>query len=362
MLMRSAHSSDQKGIHGSTRSHIASRLAKAQIYANQLFELLADRSTTGADERDVLEARAYAAYIAGAEKFEKQSWEPCVVKYSEAWVIYNALSLSSQNDAFKDLLSGTIEPSIRYGAYQMGIPRTVGEPAIARKYFPKDDPELTTAIQKLDSSVSADNEEAKIVSAGLELAPKQITWRSRTVDIEDAGIAMALGSVAGASKVLSEKLSADSSAHPKDKAAAYDDILIHSQDAVDATNKAIQELLAEGIGQSDKRMQSLQITKTAVSYDLISWRIGRNRVLSGENDGVSMESAPMAQGKSKKKKEAAEKNEGTGRKLFRLREKVVLYDASLQSLEMVKELPGVASDSAFLTELEARKGYFRALK
>jgi len=54
--------------------------------------------------------------------------------------------------------------------------------------------------------------------------------------------------------------------------------------------------------------------------------------------------------------------ESTGRKLAHLREKAVLYDAILQSLDAIKELPGVAGDASLLEELEAKFGYFSALK
>jgi len=107
-------------------------------------------------------------------------------------------------------------------------------------------------------------------------------------------------------------------------------------------------------------MQSLQITRTAVSYDMVSWRIGRNRVLVGEQDGAVVDTPVTKQ--SKKKDSKPVKEEGTGRKLAYLREKAVLYDSILQSLDSIKELPGVAADSSFLEELDAKYGYFSALK
>ena len=122
----------------------------------------------------------------------------------------------------------------------------------------------------------------------------------------------------------------------------------------------IDELVGEGVGQGDRRMQSLQITRTAVSYDMVSWRIGRNRVLVGERDGAVIDNLVVKQ--SKKKDIKLTKEEGTGRKLAHFREKAVLYDSILQSLDSIKELPGVAADSAFLEELDAKHGYFSALK
>ncbi|CZR62419.1 related to signal recognition particle 68 kDa protein [Phialocephala subalpina] len=360
MSMREIHSAEKKGITGSTRSHIISRLHKAHTYAKNLFELLTD-SQTKASSGDVLEARAYAASLAGAMEFEKQNWEDCVKSYSEARIIYSALATATKSEMFKDLLSDPVDPSIRYGAYQMRLPRTVAIPTIARKYFPRLEATLVAEVEKLDPDVL--NEQPTRARAGAAESgdvPKTITWRSRTVDIEDAAIAGALASVKAAAKKLSETLSSVTAVQAKERASAYDDILIASQDAVDATKRAIDELVGEGVGQGDKRMQSLQITRTAVSYEMVSWRIGRNRVLVGERDGTSPDSPIVHQSKKKNRKPV--KEEGTGQKLAHFREKAVLYDAILQSLDSIKELPGVAADSAFLEELEAKHQYFSALK
>ena len=364
MYMKSAHSADAKGITGAARSHIISRLHKAFKVQEGVLEALSDRAVSGATETDLLEARAYATSLAGAEQFEKQSWQACVTDYSIVWAIYTALTSSTKSDIYKDLVTSTVEPSIRYGAYQMKLARTMAIPVIVRKFFPMDDQSLVKTVERLDPTILKDTSKAKPEPAENDAASRTITWRSRTVDLEDASIAVALSAVTTAAKNLSETLSSTSTSHPRERASAYDDILIASQDAVDATKHSIDELVAEGISQGDKRIQSLQITRTAIGYDLISWRIGRNRVLTGDHDGALPDSAPIA--KSRKSKEAdgatVDKEEGTGRKLAKLRERVVLYDSTLQSLDSIKELPGVSSDAEFLGELEAKYNYFRALK
>jgi signal recognition particle subunit SRP68 len=358
--MREAHSSDTKGMTGSARSHIISRLHKATIYANHLSRLLSNQEQTGATDEDVLEVRAYATALTGAREFEKQSWEACVKSYSEARIIYSALATFTRSDVFKDILADPVDPSIRYAAYQMRMPRTVAIPTIARKYFSRSDSELLLKVEKLDPEALNDEPKVKAANAEMGAAPKTITWRSRTVDLEDAAIATALTSVHSAASILSETLTSSAAASSKLRASAYDDILNASQDAVDATKHAIDELSAEGVQQDDKRMQSLQITRTAVTYDMISWRIGRNRVLVGDRDGAASSNIDSSQ--AKKKKGNSAKEETTGRKLAHLREEAVLYDSILQSIESIKELPGVAADSTFLEEIEAKYCYFSALK
>ncbi|RFU35690.1 hypothetical protein B7463_g647, partial [Scytalidium lignicola] len=358
--MKSVHNADNKGITGSTRSHIISRLHKAARCADSLFQLLKDQSQTGANGVDVLEARAYAASLTGDVEFAKQSWEASLKSYSEARVIYDVLATSTKSDVFKDLLSGRLDPFIRYAAYQLKVSRTVAVPAIARQYFPISDNELVLELEKLDTDFLKNQDPvAKTESANSVAAPKTITWRSRTVDLEDASITTALVAVQSAVEELSKRLSTADALQPRDKAAGYDEILIASQDAVDATKHAIDELMAEKVGQGDKRMQSLQITRTAVSYEMISWRIGRNRVLVGDKDGAVDNSTTTL---SKRSRKAASKPESTGHRLAHLRERVVLYDGILQSLDSIKELPGVAGDSVFLEELGAKYSYFQALK
>lgn len=381
--MKASHSEDNadKNITGSTRKHIVSRLHKAVHYANQVVELVSDTSASGASDADVLEARAYAYALAGAQEFEKQAegvksknaspqrWSSCLINYSAARVIYSSLLKSTKKDLFKEVLAGTTDPSIRYAAYQSRIPRTVGVPAVATKYFPKDDAKLVQAVQKLDPAALEEEEAASSRKSGRPLSKlsnsttdSQITWRGRTANVVDAAIGQALASVDTASSVLDE--TTNSSTSPKDRANAYDDILIASQDAVDATRRAIEELEKEGVDEGDSRMQDLRVTNLAVNYDLISWRVGRNRVLVGKDDGLTFPANPPQKPRRQRKdgKEWVEREEPTGRKLARLRERTALYDAILQSIDSVKELRGAARDTGFVAELDGQRAYFQALK
>lgn len=366
MAMKSGHAADTKGISGHTRSHVVSRLDKAAKAAEYLADVLS-QGGSGASPTDLLEARAYAALLRGAAQFENRSWEPCLRSYSAARVIYGALASSSstKGDLYKELLSETIDPSLRYAAYQLKTPRTLPIPVIARKAFPTSDEDLVAAIQKLDpSALKDDGTDGEKGLSGAAGVSRTLTWRSREVKIEDAAIATSWGALDVAKAHLAEKLSSDREIPPKDMAAAYDDVLIVSQDAVDATKQAIDDLRGEGVSPSDSRMQSLYITRTAVNYEMISWRIGRNRVLTGEHDGALVESGAVPRRKAAKQASEKQRTEQLppGRLIARLKEKVVLYDGTLQSLESIKELPGVAADGELLGQLEATVKYFNALK
>ena len=368
--MKTVHSADAgaKGVTGSTKRHICSRLHKASGYAGQLVELLKNKEVTKATEQAISEARAYYISLRGAIDFEKENWEDCLYGYSEARLIYTTLAkarAAKHEDLFKDLLNSTIDPSIRYAAYQLKLSRTISIETIVSRYVKRSDNEFVQEILKenpeaLDDPATA---QRKTPSGNAENVPKTIKWRSREVNLEDAATAQALAAVSTAEANLTSFLVSNPGAASQAKASAYDEILIPSQDAVDATKTAIDELSAEGVPQGDHRMQALQITRTAVNYALVGWRIGRNRVLCGKQDGAVFESEAKKPKKTRKDGKARPiQEESTGRKLTRLREIVVLYDSTLQSLDSVKELPGVAADQKFVEELEAKRAYFAALR
>ncbi|KAI6785118.1 Signal recognition particle subunit-like protein [Emericellopsis cladophorae] len=364
MGMKSSHASDDKGLNSHARSHVVSRLTKAARAAEELVEALGATDESGASTTDVLEAQAYAAMIQAAMCFEKHSWEACLRNYATAWVVYSALQSSTKTDIYKELLSETIDPSIRYAAYQLKTPRTTPIPVIAHKAFPQSDSALVENVNQLDPTILKQADASQDAKDG-ESIPQTLTWRSREVKIEDAQIAEAWAAVIQAKKTLSEKVKEIDDDHHFEKAAAYDEILAATGDAVDATKTAIDELRAEGVGSGDPRMQSLQITRTAVNYEMVSWRIGRNRVLTGGDDGAAERygHGRRRRNKAKAKDEPLkdERELPTSKKLHKLKEKVALYDGTLQNLRTIKELPGVAADEELAAKLDASVKYFEAL-
>lgn len=370
MQMKSLHSTDSgtKGIAGSTRHHIGSRLYKATSYAQKLVESLKE-DKSGATSKPLLEARAYHVSLKGSAEFEKQNWENCLHEYSEARLIYAALGRSEntkEDDVFRDLISSIVDPSLRYAAYQLKLPRTTSIDKIVARYLRRSNNEFLEKLTKTypDALDTISTEKRKAPGENIQDLPQTITWRSRTVNLEDAATAQALATVSAAEQKLSFFLSSNSDLDPKKRAAAYDDVLIPSQDAVDATKTAIDELTVDGVPQEDRRMQSLQITRTAVNYDLVRWRVGRNRILCGDHDGAVLDDKISRQPKKPRKDGKARRaqEESANHKLTRLRERVVLYDSTLQSLDSIKELPGVAADEAFLLELESKRAYFASLR
>ncbi|KKA27572.1 hypothetical protein TD95_001459 [Thielaviopsis punctulata] len=381
MGIKTQHATDSKGLTGKARTHIISRLHRAATLAEQVSAGLTARDSDSLTA-DVLEARAYANMIAAAEQFERRQWEKSLAHYAVARSIYAALLAKTTADAiFKDLIAETLDPNIRFAAYQLKVPRTLPIDVIVRKYFPTSANEAVAAeINAIDPSIlktadvdMADAAAADSASLAADEIPKTITWRSRQVPIEDGAIAQAWARVQASKSALPGLLSAALVA--KDQAAAYDDILAATQDAVDATKQAIDELRGEGVPQSDARMQALQVTRTAVNYEMISWQIGRNRVLTGPDDGLLPEYSSLSRRQLKKLHAANQSGaistaaaaasahgEKPAFKLTKLKERVALYDGVLRSLDQIRDLPGVAADDALATRLAAYTDYFSALK
>ena len=371
MHVKSKRSAEQgtKSLKGKAKTYTLSRLHRACFYAGQLVGLLQEHPNLNSNIEGLLEARAYQIGLCGALCFEKQEWDKSLQHYSEARLLYTTLATwkgAKREDLFRDLLSTTIDPSIRYAAYRLKLPRTISIDDIVARKIPRVGNAFIEEVLKRNPEALTNTSVSKKKSGGggAGTAVQTIDWRSRRVNIEDASTAQALEAVTVAEAALEESLSINETSSPQDKAASYDQVLLPSQDAVDATKTAIDELLAEGVSQSDHRMQSLQITRTAVNYSLIKWRIGRNRILCGGQDGALFETIPtkaVKKGKGKGQTESLTE-ETTGHKIKRLRERLVLYDASLQSFDAAKELPGVAADAALMEELEAQQAYFAALR
>lgn len=396
MHIKSSHAEDnaEQRITGSTRQHIISRLHKAVTHANKLAELLKDRQTTQASDNDYLEARAYAQCLAGAEEFERQSshrredpaaaWRQCLVRFSEAHIIYTALLLASKNDLFKEVIGGTVDPSIRYAAYQSRLPRTIAISTVAKEHFPRDEAEVLKLVVKLNPAAFGDDKVEVTTSengtSNTVAIPTSISWRGRTAPIADAAIGQALAATSiatsnlatafqiGTSHTDTNDVSKSVPTDSKTLAAAYDPVLTAAQDTVDAIRRSISDLAKEGVPESDTRMQDLRVSDLAANYALISWRIGRNRVLissSGtQDDGLEVDSERNHPARKVKKTKIQHtvKADSKGRRMTRLAERVVLYDATLQSIDSVKDLRGAARDSNFMTELDSKRAYFQALK
>lgn len=364
-------------ITGANRVHIITKLNKAAKFAWGLHTLLKD---SGANDIDLLQIRAYHASLLGAEEFEKQSegqkpktvlanrdrWNKCLRSYATTRVLYSSLSTHLPTELFQDFIINTVDPMLRYVAHQARLSRSIAVSSVALSHFPKDDPDLVTALTRLDANALSEqappstvDENARPTADVAARAPTKITWRGHQAEISDAAIGQAFAQISLAEEKLNKYLNEHPEAADSARAAAYDDILLASQDAVDATKRATDELEKEGVDESDSRMQDLRVTSLYVQYELISWRVGRNRVLIGHFDGLD---SHVGDPNSSKRKRGQPGDSSNNKRLAGLRQRLVLYDATLQSIESIKSIRGAQRDSAFVAELDEALAYFKALK
>lgn len=344
-----------------TRLQVISKLNQAAKTVELLVATLTDKES-GATSTDVLSAWAYGAVLKGDAYFRGKKWQACLDSYSVAKVIYSALPTTTllEGNSYKDYVSDLVDTPLRFAQRQLNIPTTLSILALAKKHFPKSDKTLTERVEEVAPGFLQEEEDTAMTDGD---ALRTVVWRNRKVPVEDAEIALKLEALDTAASELSQKLSSSVDLKPNSKAEAYDAVLELSNDAVDATQQAIDELKEQGVPQGDSRMQSLAILRTKLKYDLLSWQIGRNRVLMGDKDGAVLEDGPTL--KSKKKAAAlAEPQQAIkdSQQVKQQEKKVNLYDKTLQNLEVANELPGVAADEHLAAEIDAVSKYFTALK
>lgn len=305
MHMKSLITDDPESASRSIKDHIKSRLQKAHRHASQLRDLFSDLASKATDV-DIVEATAYASSLAGAVAFEKAHWEDALREFAIARTSYDTLSFAVKSDIYKEFLTSTVDPSLRYAAYQLEIPRSVDTTGLAKQFFPQQDQALIETLKGLNPKVLGGGDATEVEDGETAIVISSVNWRGRVAAIDEADIAVALGNAQKAETSLQAYMSGNPN---QDQAAAFDELLQAWQDSVDATKREIDRATADGVSTTDPKLQKLQLVFTYVNYNLISRRIGRNRVMV---DAISRT------------------NTKTEKKVNSLKELVVLYDAILQ--------------------------------
>lgn len=341
-----------------TKKQVVSQLVHATKIVEKLVAVLAD-GESGATSANVLSAWAYAAVLKGDASFRDKKWQQCLASYSTAKIIYTVLPTTTvEGNIFKDHVTDSVDTPLRYAQRQLDIPTSLSILALSKKHFPQSDQSLVSRVEEVAPGFLKEEEDTEMTDGG---ALRTVTWRNRKVPVEDAEIALKLNALDSAASDLSHKLGSSSEVRANNRAEAYDAVLEISNDAVDATQQVIDELKEQGVAQGDSRMQSLAILRTKLKYDLLSWQIGRNRVLMGDKDGAVLGDGPRVKRRNKLP-EVDQPLIQDSQQVKQQEKKVNLYDKTLQSLEVANELPGVAADEHLAAEIDAVAKYFTALK
>lgn len=97
--------------------HLLARLAKAAAWSDKLAGLCAART----DHRTELEAKAYAAFMAGNLRLEREDWAPALACFKSCETICTELSrvsLAEQAHLYSQMVA-EVEPSLRFCAYNL---------------------------------------------------------------------------------------------------------------------------------------------------------------------------------------------------------------------------------------------------
>lgn len=345
-------------VNSETKKQVISQLVHATKIVENLVAVLTS-SESGATSANILSAWAYAAVLKGDASFRGKKWQQCLESYSTAKVIYTVLPATTvEGNIFKDYVSDSVDTPLRFAQRQLNIPTSLSILGLSRKHFPQSDEALVSRLEEIAPGFLKEDEDTTMADGG---ALRTVIWRNRKVPVEDAEIALKLDALETAASELSKKLGLSSDLRPNNRAEAYDAVLEISNDAVDATQQVIDELKEQGVAQGDSRMQNLAVLRTKLKYDLLSWQIGRNRVLMGDKDGAVLGDGPSVKRKNKLP-EVDQPLIKDSQQVKQQEKKVNLYDKTLQSLEVANELPGVAADEHLAAEIDAVVKYFTALK
>ena len=244
-------------------------MTKAVRYARELVELV-EVESSHASTLSRLEARAYAATLAGQSAFEGHRWDVALREYSIAKVILEVL-LSKADDANRSIYkeaSTTVDPGLRYCGYQLKIVSQGDILSLARPHLPQDE-SLLVLLKEINPAILEPRQDSS-ARAGIT----SIQWRTRTAKLEYPEIVVSLLKVQDTQTAFDERM-ATFDLSVTERAAAMDDILNAWAEAEDSVRKIIEE----GVATSQDKQQTLQIILTYVSFHFIATRVQRDILL-----------------------------------------------------------------------------------
>lgn len=301
------------------KKRVVSKLAKAVKYMSQLPEPLS------------LQAQGYSNMLRAALSFEQKQWKRAVQHYSNARVILCSCARVEPelSTMYLEVVSNDIDPALRYAITQSGMQRTLDLATLAVSQVLSNSPALVKLLET-DPSTSQVLDQGRNISKDqnpvTQLGP--IVWRKHTVESVDAPeLALAILNAKKSDAELSEKLMSTEDDINVD---IFDQVLLDWQEAIDVARECIEK--AESANADSSSAQPFYIVQTYVSFQLLLRRIHRDRLLIRKMSWVTRS------------------------------DPVRIYDAILQSVSDLKDLPGVHQDTELSQDLDIAQSYFRAKK
>jgi len=268
--------------------HLMKRLRKAASYANQLEDVC--KSYEKIDEKTLLDVQAYAALMTGYKLFEEQDWQAALEKFAIARTIYEKLAAAGdpQQEALCHSTIDSIDPNIRYCAYNLKIKNTSNEDDIAALV------EMKLKSSSTGANFLDDKIEALLQKKIQEKASQftSIAWRNHNIDIKNPKIAECILKANDAIKDLenTEVVDAKNEKEIKQFNESVDNKLGRFSNVLDAYHdgqrQAEKELLEDKLAtdkvtssKSEEKTNNLKALFSYISYQRLMYTLKRNLLL-----------------------------------------------------------------------------------
>eukprot|EP00188_Purpureofilum_apyrenoidigerum_P000066 Plantae.Rhodophyta-Purpureofilum_apyrenoidigerum.ctg10239.p1 GENE.Plantae.Rhodophyta-Purpureofilum_apyrenoidigerum.ctg10239~~Plantae.Rhodophyta-Purpureofilum_apyrenoidigerum.ctg10239.p1 ORF type:complete len:607 (+),score=147.43 Plantae.Rhodophyta-Purpureofilum_apyrenoidigerum.ctg10239:252-2072(+) len=261
---------DRKG-----RKYVVRRFRKAA----KLAEKLATFTKEIGDDRTVLEAEAYAAWMSATSLLERENWTAALKKFLQAQKVFEGLAraFGSENRLYQDRLE-ELKPSIRFCQWSA---RGSGED--------------TAVMMDMDSAVSPrmDDVLAAKINDALAVSRKaqaesfgSVEWCGKTLPIRIEKLREAILEAREAIHTMEQEMDLEK------KAASYDKIFIAFNDAGRIVSKRVAEIRGakdgDGISQKDEeRLKEFEQLGEYITYSRLRQTIARNTLLLDRLDKSS---------------------------------------------------------------------------
>ncbi|ORX82519.1 hypothetical protein BCR32DRAFT_231918 [Anaeromyces robustus] len=331
--------------------HLMKRLRKAAFYANQLEDVC--KNYEKIDEKTLLEVQAYAALMTGYKLFEEQDWQAALEKFAIARTIYEKLAAAGdpQQEALCHSTIDSIDPNIRYCAYNLKIKNTSNEDDIA-----------ALVEMKLKSSATGanfldDKIEALLQKKVQEKASQftSIEWRNHNIDIKNPKIAESILKANNAIEDLEKTKLAENESEIKTFNDSVDNKLDRFSNVLEAYHdgqrQAEKELLEDKLAtdkvtssKSEEKTNNLKALFSYISYQRLMYTLKRNLLLIKQIEVNNSHPTPE------------------NAKFCKPENIVKLYDIIQQVINEVKELPFIDTDVSLSALLSIKTWYYKACR
>lgn len=329
---------DKKGGEPGREVHHMSRLlAKAVTHSAHLEALCRAK----ADDRSVLEAEAYAAWLAGALYVQQEkAWDTALQKLTRCRTVYDEMFHHAPSGAEKEMYQKRVEeldPLIRYCRYN-----------VSKEGGGGDLEEESHVLMEIGRSNAGGDMlrgmlEKSLADTRLKQASgHEIEWLGQKISIENPSIHQHIIAAEGLQYELDQMETVE------DKIAAYDKIFMALEDAKSAIRDDITKSLQKG-DESGGVIATLQQVRNKVEHSNLNRKRERDLLL-------------VQQLQDKLRLEAADKRAQQARKAAKPEDVVNMFETLLNTTEEMSAIPGIKEDAAMSKVCAARLLLFKALR